>query len=473
MGRKSKKKKGKGASRQPSANEKGKGVSRQPHANEKDTSAKVSMPPAAPGASCWICLDEGEVLVRECSCRGDSAGFAHASCLIQYAETKCVSINQYNQQSLDTEWSKPFTVCPNCNQKYRGELAIALATARVHFVDEKQLGLYYHLTALQEQLATIVGQRRFSVAKVEESEEIVKKCTSVVDQMKADTALWSMLLSNKDVLAAEATHIALMGNVYLAGEDAESGRKALECYEKVKRVDPEMYAILDAKVAEAKALCEGKKEKEVDFDVKVKGKNIEGIRLNYQQTVKEYGEGSEEAIRVGLDLIMALKKGLRIMDAERLADKLAPLSQRILGPDHPYTECIEVMHRRLKERVVFIHRGNDLEEFLALRYVRRGKKCVVQGPLQNPRNVDKEKTFEVNTHSIIPSFETPVICHGLKSAAHLNGRVGDMRSVGEGHGKDRFLVYLEGKKEPVLVKLENLRIAFDLPEPTTAGESSG
>ena len=42
------------------------------------------------GASCYICLDEGpdeagKPLVRDCSCRGDTAGFAHLSCIIEYA----------------------------------------------------------------------------------------------------------------------------------------------------------------------------------------------------------------------------------------------------------------------------------------------------------------------------------------------------------------------------------------------------
>jgi E3 ubiquitin-protein ligase DOA10 len=45
------------------------------------------------GASCYICLDEGpdeegKPLVRDCSCRGDTAGFAHLSCIIEYAKQK-------------------------------------------------------------------------------------------------------------------------------------------------------------------------------------------------------------------------------------------------------------------------------------------------------------------------------------------------------------------------------------------------
>jgi hypothetical protein len=49
------------------------------------------------GAACYFCLeegpdDEGKSLVRDCSCRGDSAGFAHLSCLTKYAEQKCKKV---------------------------------------------------------------------------------------------------------------------------------------------------------------------------------------------------------------------------------------------------------------------------------------------------------------------------------------------------------------------------------------------
>jgi hypothetical protein len=48
-----------------------------------------------PAALCWICLEEGadnndgKLPVRDCSCRGDAAGFAHLSCPIEeYAKSK-------------------------------------------------------------------------------------------------------------------------------------------------------------------------------------------------------------------------------------------------------------------------------------------------------------------------------------------------------------------------------------------------
>jgi len=48
-------------------------------------------PPDKP--SCFICMDEGpdrlgNPLRRECSCRGESAGWSHLSCLVEYAKKK-------------------------------------------------------------------------------------------------------------------------------------------------------------------------------------------------------------------------------------------------------------------------------------------------------------------------------------------------------------------------------------------------
>jgi len=49
------------------------------------------------GASCYFCLDEGPdetgtPVVRDCSCRGNDAGYAHLSCMIKYAEQKSKSL---------------------------------------------------------------------------------------------------------------------------------------------------------------------------------------------------------------------------------------------------------------------------------------------------------------------------------------------------------------------------------------------
>ena len=56
---------------------------------------------------------------------------------------------------------------------------------------------------------------------------------------------------------------------------------------------------------------------------------------------------------------------------------------------------------------------------------------------------------------------TPVICHGLKKASYLNGKIGDARSYNDGTG--HYGVHFEQARTPVAVKKEHLRIMFEFP----------
>ena len=57
-----------------------------------------------------------------------------------------------------------------------------------------------------------------------------------------------------------------------------------------------------------------------------------------------------------------------------------------------------------------------------------------------------------------------MICHGLVSASHLNGELGEVRNKKQNGTGLRLEVYFEKKgAKSALVKPENLRIAFDLP----------
>ena len=66
--------------------------------------------------TCYICLEGGEGLVRDCLCRGNS-GFAHLECLVQYAKT------QSPQNSFSFRWHS----CRNCRGSFTGATRLALA----------------------------------------------------------------------------------------------------------------------------------------------------------------------------------------------------------------------------------------------------------------------------------------------------------------------------------------------------------
>lgn len=58
-----------------------------------------------------------------------------------------------------------------------------------------------------------------------------------------------------------------------------------------------------------------------------------------------------------------------------------------------------------------------------------------------------------------------MICHGLKNASHLNGKLEDVRSVAhDSRGGILFWVYFQDKSlKSAAVKGENFSIVFDLP----------
>ena len=83
------------------------------------------------GAMCFICLgegddDEGGPLVRDCSCRGDSAGFAHLSCIIQ---TQSKKAGRPKKQTWE-------------NSKNHGRDGTSLWNASIYFMHASRSNVY-------------------------------------------------------------------------------------------------------------------------------------------------------------------------------------------------------------------------------------------------------------------------------------------------------------------------------------------
>ena len=55
----------------------------------------------------------------------------------------------------------------------------------------------------------------------------------------------------------------------------------------------------------------------------------------------------------------------------------------------------------------------------------------------------------------------PVVCHGLMNASHLNGKMGDVRSLDKKSG--RYEIHFDEKSlKPCLIKGENVDIILDV-----------
>ncbi len=105
----------------------------------------------------------------------------------------------------------------------------------------------------------------------------------------------------------------------------------------------------------------------------------------------------------------------------------------------------------------------QVRQLQALRYVNNDEDCIVI------RDEDDEgEPFSLPRSVFFPTLGCPVICHGLVNASHLNGKLGEVRSVlpDKSGSMDelRLGVYFEDKSlKSASVKNGNLRIAFVLP----------
>jgi hypothetical protein len=145
---------------------------------------------------------------------------------------------------------------------------------------------------------------------------------------------------------------------------------------------------------------------------------------DYEQSLTTFGMNSQGTIRSGLGYAFLLWSKNRLIEAERVAIKVAAASRQVHGPHHKITIEADEMLVKCKERFAIVL--PECQMFQALRYENDGEICVVTGPVTEPRRVDDERIYRVDNNLIRPVIECPVICHGLVSASHLNGELGEV-----------------------------------------------
>ena len=318
------------------------------------------------------------------------------------------------------------------------------------YPDDKDM----HLEALMQQLATI---RRSQPNQKEEAKQIANKILSMIGQMKTEDPA----LSERALMLESVVYLHL-GKISLEEETQEDAKLATGYFEKSLDICNSTGFTMGVTssgigLAKAKAIYEGataQNEKEL----------LEKQRTAYKYRIEALGQDAPSTLSVGVNVAVTLKQANSGIEAERLLTKLATISNRVHGPDHDLTKKVLTELKKCKVRCVKIESKDGEQCFQALRYEDDGGKCVLQGPIAEPRNVQEEEMFTVTSQSVRPTLGTPVVCHGLKdSLTRLNGKIGDVRSVDEGAG--RCKIYFEDAGiRPCFVKQENVRIVFDLSD---------
>jgi hypothetical protein len=191
--------------------------------------------------------------------------------------------------------------------------------------------------------------------------------------------------------------------------------------------------------------------------------DLEFARNEYESNLNTHGIESIATIKGGIMYAAMLTIVKRRFEAQRLVTKLATISRRVHGPEHSIAVEADKLLKECKEcRVAVLPHG---ESFQALRYENDGEICVVQGLIAKPRQVDDEMVQRIANNLMIPKLGCAVICHGLVSASHLNGELGEVRDMKRSGTGIRLALHFEKKGvKSALVKPENLRIAFELPD---------
>jgi hypothetical protein len=434
--------------------------------SSRPQSASASSANPSPDAvSCWLCLEEGPddesgaPLVRDCSCRGHS-GFAHLPCLVKYAERKSKELVEKGMfNATDMLEEKAFEQCPNCKQAFQGDLCYDLTKAQLSFVEREFKDLQgLHVGALMKRNTVLNGKKE---ADRLEGEEICLKMLSLVDEMKKKSN------PSLNVIALTGVYQDIGKFNFEIGTKC-SLKKAKHYAEKARGViitsgDRQLQWLvkpIENNIAKIETMLRGESPKHNTSN------EVSCLRARYNYFLR-FNECSVDTIQSGIELAEVLFKAYHTVEAVRLLETLVATSRRVHGSGHQRTKDAVLLLKKSLERYVVI----ESKPYQALRYENDGDSCVVEGPVPNQialgelRKFDNEKLFSVASTDINVVLGTPVVLHGLKKAAHLNGEIGDVRDYC--HSTNRYVVHLENKcLKPVRVKHYNLRIVFDLPGPT-------
>eukprot|EP00985_Skeletonema_marinoi_P007396 scaffold3244_cov151-Skeletonema_marinoi.AAC.1 len=319
-----------------------------------------------------------------------------------------------------------FRTCPNCKQDYQGDVAYALAKARVDFVEREYKNNHEMcLDAMRENLHVLDfkdEQRR------SEWEDICSKMISIIEIADKDPSLQHDGMSHS--IAMAETSIGEFRYELGTKEDLEEAKTH---FIRSKDLWEGLGEDLDVRAMERAIRMVG---------AKLSGTEPEEIlfwRKLYNDCIERFGENDIFTIVQGVDLATALHDADHIIEAERFLMTLAQKCRLVHGIDHKVT----------KETLV------ALQE--------------IKGPLPehlDERNVDKEKTLTIDSKDARSLKGTPVVCHSLqlRSMVHLNGKIGEIRAY---FGEDESICLVHFEEEglnPTKVKLENVRILFELPE---------
>jgi hypothetical protein len=368
--------------------------------------------------------------------------------------------------------------CNNCKQPFQGQLSIDLSSAFVSLAE----ATYSHEGNSKWDKLKVMDALRLKIMALHDTvdKEMVKvemtllthQLLDTIAQTKKDLNMSCWIYMPKH--SEEYQYYTMLCGNYESFAHHELGSMLMS------DTSEEGFKVMITHFKKASAICKlvGMKDRANNLDIMISGQlakydedafstvtssMMQKTKNDYEQSLTTFGMNSKGTIQAGLGYAFLLQSKNRLIEAERLAIKVATASRQVHGPHHKTTLEANELLETCKERFVWVL--PEKQQFQALRYENDGEICVVQGPVTKPRCKDEEREHHVQSNLIVPAVHCPVICHGLVSASHLNGELGVARDVKENETGIRLAVHFEKKgAKSALVKTENLRIVFKLPD---------
>ena len=339
------------------------------------------------GAACYFCLgeeadEEGKPLVRDCSCRGDSAGFVHLSCLVNYATQKSNNDGEY----IDS-FTEPWLKCTNCKQPFQGQLSLDMSSAFVSFAEatygHADNDIYDRLKIMASLRLEIESSRSITCTETFklERERTAKKMLSMVDQTKKELKLnsWIHLPHDSEEYQLYRTicinyegfgyKVLGLGAMYeispnnYCRENMEIAnnyfKKARAIYNLVGMPDEAKKMDIHIEFSSSVIHAAANDERVVSAIPTIsmmQNSMLQNSREIYERSLNAKGIDSEDTIRSGLIFAKSLRRDANhSIESERLVTKLATISRRVHGPDHRMTiESDKLLELCKEQRFVIV-----------------------------------------------------------------------------------------------------------------------
>jgi hypothetical protein len=292
---------------------------------------------------------------------------------------------------------------------------------------------------------------------VDEGKMLGKKLLSMIEQIKKEEQMTHLGLKAMrcDFEARTYTYLGVLNNDCLDS--------CISYYEKARDIY-KLFGVKDEAKAAQSSIDLYKASSTRCNDSSAPYTLLNSLKSIYEHNIEMVGSTIEHTIRFGLNYAEQLQKVHHSIEADRLVMKLAADCRRVHGPDHNCTVMANWLLEKCKKRFIQLPYNLGRMYFEALRYEDDGEICVVTGPVIEPVRIKDEEIMRVPSILIVPKLGCVVVCTGLVSSPHLNGKLGDVRDgkmVGD--GLQLSVHFEDAKLKSAWIKSENLRIVFELP----------